>query len=152
MVCTWKSDLHIDEKTKMIYHDQIVDAIHVFMTVEVTTMIIVPPWTSDFNQCAINDANAPRKLMYMWRRPTLSSTLGHLISSRNASLMHDDKKIISSLMALLDQFHMNVSNIIMLSCGLIFGLGIKDGLVEGKVPNIHKLSCLNWTRHLHLDR
>ena len=68
MVCTWESDLQMDEKTKMIYHDQIVDVIHIFLTVEVTTMIIVPPWTSDFDQCAINDANATRKLMYMWRR------------------------------------------------------------------------------------
>jgi hypothetical protein len=79
-------------------------------------MCFILPWFADPLYGAINEPNITKKLPQTCTKDTLSSNVGHLISLPNALLMHDAMNNASSLSANLDQFHMNVSYLMTLSC------------------------------------
>jgi hypothetical protein len=91
----------------------------------------------DLNQSVINKPNATRKFMKCVPNDTFFSIVGHLISLPNALLMHDVMNDASSHNADLNQFHMDVSYLMTLSCFMwrlkfkIFYLGVNfNGLLD----------------------
>ncbi len=108
--------VYIDEQLVMVHNDRVVHCILFFgslnhtwcasfchglqISIKVSSMNPIQPGNS--HKCVPKD--------------TLSSTVGHWISLPSALLMHDAMNNASSHNGDLDQFHMNVWYLVMLSC------------------------------------
>jgi hypothetical protein len=91
----------------------------------------------DFNQSVVNKPNIIRKFMKCVLKDTFFSIVGHSISLPNALLMHDVMNDVSSHNVDLNQFHMDASYLMTLSCFMwrlkfkIFYLGVNfNGLLD----------------------
>jgi len=74
------------------------------------------PWLADLDQNVVNEPNTTKNSYKCVAMDTFSSTMGQWISLPSALLMHDAMNNASSHNADLDQFHMDRSYLVTLSC------------------------------------
>ncbi len=100
----------------MIQNDGVIHCIYLFVIIKPCSIFQVFPWLSDFNQCPIDDPQAPNNPHNWLPKVTLSKDDGQWISYARAWLMHDVMNITSSHNDDFAQFHMKASQMLMLSC------------------------------------
>jgi hypothetical protein len=88
----------------------------IFPPIKPHAMCLILPWFVDLDQSVVNELNTTKNSYKCVAKDTLSSDMGQWISLPSALLMHDAMNNASSHNVDLDQFHMDASYLVTLSC------------------------------------
>jgi hypothetical protein len=116
MVWPWVSNVDVNKETLVVNNDHVVHQMDFFLPLNQVWCVTL------FQSLQVSTKVPSMNLMQHGRfriplvKVTLSLTIDHWISFAIASLMHDEMNSVSSQIEVLDQFHMNVSCMVSLSC------------------------------------
>jgi len=112
----WVSNVDVNQETLVVNNDHVVHQVDFFLPLNQVWCVTL------FQRLRVSTKVPSMNLMQDGRsqiplaRVTLSLTINHWISFAIPSLMHDKMNITSSQIEILDQFHMNASCMVTLSC------------------------------------
>ncbi len=95
--------------------DCLVYWINLFSNIQPSSVRHIIPQLKDLHQGYVNEMQ-PKRFRTVLVKVTLSSRIDHCMSSTIASLMQGKMNSASSQIEVLNQFHMNVSCMVTLSC------------------------------------
>jgi len=108
--------VYIDEQPMMVHNDRVVHRIYICPPIQPCAMCLILPWLVDFNQSVVNELNTTENSYKCVAKDTLSSITGQWISLPSTLLMNDAMNNASSHNVDLNQFHIDASYLMTLSC------------------------------------
>ncbi len=114
--CDFKQNVGANEETLVVNNDFIVHQINLFLIVEPSSVCQIIPQLTNLHKVLSMNPMQPGKFWIPLAKITFYSIVVHWISSTITSLMHNEMNSTSLQIKVLDQFHMNASCMVTLSC------------------------------------